>query len=129
MKIISKLPEKDKYLFLHQKNGWYIYQDIDCSIVRLHSRIEDPFNKDVCMLFSVQNGNADSSKYPYALIIKIFPLSEENKGVPKAALARDHYKSKFSFRLGEGKVDKWFSFKSDKPNFVLDYFFNINEGK
>lgn len=123
MKIISKLPERDKYSFLYQKKGWYIYQDIDCSIVRLYSRIKDPFDKDVCMLFSVQNGNADSSKYPCALIIKIFPLSEENKDIEKATLVRDCYKSKFSFRLGKGKVDKWYSFKSDKPNFVLDYFF------
>lgn len=122
MKILSRLPERQYYLFLGQKKSWYVYQDIDCPIVKIHSRVKDPFNAEVCILFSVQNTNTDNSKYPYALILKVFPISKDNQDEQKATLVREKYKSKFSFHLGKTKVSKWFAFTL-KNSFILDYYY------
>lgn len=121
MKIISKLPHQKHYTSLGRKGDWYIYQDNDCPKVKIYSSIPSPFNQSVCILFSVQNKKSDEAKFAYSLILKVFPISQENQAELQATLVRDHYKSEFSYFLGKVTIRKWFSFFHN--GFVTDYYY------
>lgn len=119
MKVITKLPNRK--CFVPEKiSEWFVFKDIDCG-VKIYSRIPDPFSQEMCVLFSIQNKKSDNTLYPYALILKAFPLDETNSNEKHEALCREKYKAQFPHILGATSLSFHFPHTTN-PNIWISYF-------
>lgn len=119
MKIITKLPNR-KCFVPDKITEWYIFKDVDCG-VKIYSKTPDPFSQEMCVLFSIQNKKSDNTLYPYALILKAFPVDDTNVNEKRENLCREKYKSQFPHILGATYLSFHFPVFSN-PNLWVSYF-------
>ena len=117
MKFVSQLPPKENYVFLEKRKN-YIFVDKDTMALQISSPTDSPWEKQWKILPSIQMQKSDHSKWPYRLVLKLFPPDgegelvilerEEVKGV--FAWAHSHTDAFYAFPTSEDKLWIFYSF-------------------
>jgi hypothetical protein len=95
MKIIASLPEAKHYNPLQSTvEGRWLFQDKASSAARIQAPTPDPWGQQWKIVPSMQMQKGDDSKWPYRLVIKLFPLDGE--GIP-AQFERERVKGLFAW--------------------------------
>lgn len=95
MKVIALLPDARFFQFVKQTDDWYIFEDRYTPMVKIYSPDKNIRGR-WCILISMQNSKSDKNKYPYSLVLKLFPIDDTNRHETEADIIRNVYKSKFA---------------------------------
>lgn len=94
MKVIARLPEARYFKYIKQTDDWYIFEDECTPLVRIYSPTKDIKGK-WCVMLSLQFQKSDNNKYPYLMILKLFPVDQQNANEQPVDIVRNIFKSKF----------------------------------
>lgn len=94
MKVIARLPEARYFKYIKQTDDWYIFEDEYTPLVRIYSPTKDIKGK-WCVMLSLQFQKSDNNKYPYLMILKLFPVDQQNANEQPVDIVRNIFKSKF----------------------------------
>ena len=98
MKFIASLPAAKHYSPLPSpREGLWLFQDKSTAAARIASPVPSPWGQRWKVMPSMQMQKGDRSKWPYRLVLKLFPLDGE--GTP-ATFEREEVKA-------DGKSSAW----------------------
>ena len=99
MKVIATLPDAKYFRAIEStKPGIFRFEDKISPLLRLDAPVSNPWGQSFKILLGIKKGTTRAGvEYPQALILRCFPIDEEQ--LPFCTIQREEWKGKFAHSL------------------------------